>query len=142
MRFDTSRIEPIGFFKDLILHKDFSDLIFEDNYLIIYESNLFKTDILKTYLDSIQVLNDASFNNSIIKIHSKGLLKILPKIIAEIDLLKKIETQITDACKLKVNNSFSLVHSVNLESIFSADISLDPLKSAKNLLNTIRGVIV
>lgn len=141
LRFDTSKIEPIEFFKELILLKDFSDLIFEDNYLIIYQSNLFKRDILKTYLDSIQVLNDASFNNSIIKIHSKGLLKILPKIIDENDLLKKIETQISDACKLNANNSFSLVGSINLDSVFSAKLSMDPLKSAKELLSTIRGVL-
>lgn len=140
LRFDTSRTEPVEFFNEIIFQKEFSDLIFEENYLIIYLSNPFKRDTLKTYLDSIEVLNDASFNNGVIKIHSKGLLKILPKIIDEEDLLTKIETQIIDACKLTTNNSFSLVGSINLESVFSANLSMDPLKSAKKLLSTIRGV--
>ncbi|MBP6756260.1 MAG: hypothetical protein KA210_08935 [Bacteroidia bacterium] len=137
LRFDTSQIEPVTFFIDLLFKKDISDLIFEDNYLIIYISNPFKRDVIKTYLNSIEILNDESFNNSIIKIHSKGLLKILSKNLNESDLTK-IESKIISACQLKHNASFNLIGNINLDSVFSLDFSLDPLKSAKQLIDIIR----
>ena len=140
LRFDTSTIEPIEFFKEIFIKIGFSDLIFEDNYLIIYVSNPFKRDMLKTYLDSIEVLNDASFNNGILKIHSKGVLKILSKILNQNEL-SKLESSIIKACRLKDNATFSLIGTLNLDSIFSIDLSLDPLKSVKSLLGTLRGVL-
>ncbi len=141
LRFDTSRIEPVEFFKEIIFLKEFSDLLFEENYLLIYLSNPFKRDTLKTYLDSIEVLNDASFNNGIIRIHSKGVLKILSKTLNKSELTK-IESKIIKACEIKDNASFSLVGNMNLDSVFSVDLSFDPFKSAKTLLSIIRGALV
>lgn len=139
LRFDNQEFNALEIFKKIILENNFSDFIFDENYLSVYINNPLKADYLKTFIHTQNILNDATFNNSILKIHSKGILQILPKIFEE-DELKDIQKEIINEFKLKNNASFSLIGNLNIDSLFKAEFSLDPLKSVKDLIETIRKV--
>jgi hypothetical protein len=69
-----------------------------------------------------------------LKIQTRGLLRILTKVLDE-KQLSTIESELRKNKELS-NNSFSLIRNVNIESIFSANI--DPLQTVGKFLNFIR----
>lgn len=132
--------EPEKIFNDYIFKKSVSELRFEGKYLSFYISDPLKRDILKTFIDSLQILNDTSFNQNIIKIHSKDFLIIVAKSMGD-NKAKKIEQAIKTECNLKPNASFSLVGNMNIESVFSASLVKNPLRSAENLFGILKKVL-
>ena len=96
-------------------------------------------DIIKTYFDSNEILNDTSFNKNVVNIQTKGLLKILVNILNQ-DQLRKIESHLKSHNELK-NKSFSLIGNVKIDSLFSTEISIDPLKSVSKLLDFVKNTL-
>ncbi len=139
LRFDNTDCNAIEILKKIISETEISDLIFDSNYMSVYINNPLKADFLKTFIHTQNILNDTSLNNSILKIHSKGILQLLSKLVDN-DKLKEIEKEIIKKFKLKSNASFSLIGNLYIDSIFKAEFSLDPLKSAKDLIDIIRKV--
>lgn len=137
LRFDQTEIEPKQFIKEIILNKDFSEIIFHEKYLIIYISNPLHLDIIKTFFDSSEILNDTSFNKNVLKIHTKGLLKILTKVLDE-NQLKILECELRKNAELN-KKTFSLIENINIESIFSANI--DPLQTVDKLISYVRSCL-
>ena len=134
LRFDETKIEPKLFLKEVIFQRDFSELIIDEKHLTIYISNPLSLDVIKTFFDSNEILNDSSFNKNILKIQTRGLLRILTKVLDE-KQLSTIESELRKNKELS-NNSFSLIRNVNIESIFSANI--DPLQTVGKFLSFIR----
>jgi hypothetical protein len=137
LRFDQTEIEPKQFIKEIILKKDFSEIIFHEKYLIIYISNPLHLDIIKTFFDSSEILNDTSFNKNVLKIHTKGLLKILTKVLDE-NQLKILECELRKNTELN-KKTFSLIENINIESIFSANI--DPFQTIDKFISYVRSCL-
>lgn len=134
LRFDNKEFHAAEYLRKILVETDITELSFDDNYLNIYISNPLWLDIIKTFLDANEILNDTTFNKNVLKIQVRGLLKILMKILDE-KQLKAIESELKKNEKLK-NNSFSLIGNINIESIFSANI--DPLQTVGKFLGLIR----
>jgi hypothetical protein len=127
--------EPEEILEEYIFRKNVSELRFEGYYLSFYISDPLKRDILKTIIDSLEVMNDTSFNPNIVKIHSKDLLFLLTKSL-DIKDLGEIQKIIEKECNPKM--SFSLVENLNVESIFSASLVSNPIDSAEKLFGLIK----
>lgn len=134
LRFDKTNTKVEDYLKDCILQTSVDELIIEEKYLILYISNPLLLDNIKTYFDSKQIINDTSFNKNIIKIETRGLLKILIDILND-KQLKKIEDKLKEEQNLK-NINFSLINKLRIESIFS--VSIDPLESVVKFIGFIR----
>jgi len=140
LRFDKSEFNPKETIKKYLLFEDISKLKLIDDYLILYITNPLKKEILKSYIDSLEILNDTSFNTNIFKIHLIDILKLYNLIDNNKERKKLFEDKVKSICKLKENKDFSLINNINIESIFSTEFSLDPLKSARKLIEVIRSV--
>jgi hypothetical protein len=140
LRFDNQENKVKDYLRKTLIKDDLSELKFDQNdNLILYIANPLLLDMLKAFFDANEIINDSSFNKSILSIERKGLLRILIKILDkyQIEILEKeFEKQV----KVK-GTSFSLIGNVNIESIFSAEFSLDPFKSAKELILKVRNIL-
>ena len=139
LRFDNREFSVPAYLRNQIIEKDISELIIDDKYLSVYISNPLHLDIIKTYFDSNEILNDTSFNKNVVNIQTKGLLKILVNILNQ-DQLRKIESHLKSHNELK-NKSFSLIGNVKIDSLFSTEISIDPLKSVSKLLDFVKNTL-
>jgi hypothetical protein len=136
IRFDNQGFDVSDFLREQIIEKEILDLVIEDNYLVISISNPLHLDIIKTFFDSNEILNDTSFNKNILKIQTKGLLKILMNILDKNEL-KKIDTLFKKEGVVK-NNAFSLIGDVKVEKLIGLDFSLDVFSSMDKFLGLIR----
>jgi hypothetical protein len=140
LRYDNQENKVEDYLRKNLLKNDLSELQFDQNEnLVLYIANPLLLDLLKVYFDSNEIINDSSFNKSILSIERKGLLRILTKILDRKEL-ENIEKEFKKLNKSK-DGSFSLIGNVNIESIFSAEISLDPFKSAKDLILKARNIM-
>ena len=134
LRFDTNSIDVEVYLRKIIVENDIKNLIFDDKFLMLYISNPLLLNDIKTYFDSKQIINDTSFNKSLVKIEKRGLLKILINVL-EKKQLEKLEEKIRENEKLK-NTNFNLVNNLYIDSVFSA--SLDPFESIGKFIEFIR----
>lgn len=136
LRFDNDRIDVKKYFQKIFFKNKISELVTDDNYLTLTVSNPLLLNDIKVFFDSNEIINDYSFNKSILKIDKKGLLKILNNIIDEVQL-KQIEKKFVEDLNLK-EFKFSLINNLNFNTSFEA--SLDPFKSVSKLIDFIRNI--
>jgi hypothetical protein len=140
LRYDNSVNMAQNFLRKKIIQDDFSALKFDrhDN-LILYISNPLILDSLKTFFDSKEIINDTSFNRCLLTVEKDGLLRILTKILNDNELECFINELLKDSKPYA--DSSSLINNLSFESLFSVEISLDPLKSAKEMLSFVRKIL-
>ena len=136
LRYDKL-VEPKEILNDYIFNKDVSELRFDGKYLSFYISDPLKRDILKTYFDSLEFLNDSSFNPNIVKIHYRDLLILVAQSLDDSEV-RVIQQVIEKECALKPKASFSLVGNLHVDSVFSASLVSAPISSAKDLFSIIK----
>lgn len=137
LRYDNRENMAKNFLRKIFIQDDFSKLKFDrhDN-LILYISNPLTLDSLKAFFDSKEIINDTSFNKSILTIEKEGLLRILTKIL-DVKELKCFEKELFKDSKL-YEGSFGSINNLTIESLFNVEFSLDPLKSVKEILSFVR----
>lgn len=139
LRYSDEEYNSKEYLKEIILRKDITELTVEGEYLILIISNPMQLDNIKTFFDSKEIINDTSFNKNILKINIRGVLKVLATILDDRGL-RKIESKLKEYKGID-NKSFSLVGDIKINSIFSAGISIEPLKGITNLIEFIRKVL-
>lgn len=140
LRYDKNIKSPKEILIDYLFKKDISDLVFKDEYLILYVSNPLNKDTLKSFLNSNEIINDSSFNNNILKLHSKDIIKLITLITDNETQIKEFEREIQKKVDLKENVTFSLINNLDIEKLFSLEFSLFPFKSVKQIVEIIRKV--
>lgn len=139
LRYSVNDYNAERYLKKLLTAEDTSNLTIENDQLVLIISDPLLLDNMKTFFDSREIINDTSFNKNILKINTKGLLQVIANII-DTENLKRIETEFKKYDQVK-STSFSLVGNIKIDSIFSTDISIDPLKSVGKLIGFLRKIL-